>query len=103
MVEPPWTTVGARVLGHGAGEAEEIDAEMFEEAPVFRRQHRLDQMVGQFLDRHRVGMQDAALADLVAVAVEEGDGEFVLLAPVAGGFLGRAEGCWSACGAGFPD
>ena len=37
--------------------------------------------------RHRIALDDAALADLVAVAVEEGDGEIALVAPVAGGDL----------------
>ena len=60
---------------------------MLEEAAVLGRQHRLDDMVGHLVDRHGVALDDAALADLVAVAVEEGDGEIVLRAPVAGGFL----------------
>jgi hypothetical protein len=47
-------------------------------------------MVRHLVDRHRVALDDAALADLVAVAVEEGDGEVVLVAPVAGGFDWKA-------------
>jgi hypothetical protein len=64
---------------------------VIEEAPVFRRQHGLDQIIGQFIDRNRIRMQDAALSDLVAVTVEEGDREFVLLAPVGGNFLGGGQ------------
>ena len=79
--------IGADVLRHGAEQAEEIDAEMLEEAAVLGRQHRLDDMVGHLVDRHGIALDDAALADLVAVAVEEGDGEIVLRAPVAGGLL----------------
>ena len=72
-------------------QAEEVDAVMLEEAAVLGGQHRLDEMVGHLVDRHGIALDDAALADLVAVAVEEGDGEIVLGAPVARGLLeGRA-------------
>jgi hypothetical protein len=60
---------------------------MLEEAPVLGGQHRLDEVIGQLVDRHRILVDDAAMADLVAVAVEEGDGEIVARAPVAGRFL----------------
>ncbi|MCY1237964.1 hypothetical protein D9M72_506800 [compost metagenome] len=60
---------------------------MVEEAAVFGRQHRLDQMIGQFVDRHGIFVNDAAVADFIAVAVEEGDGEIALGAPVSLGFL----------------
>ena len=46
--------VGADVLLHGAKQAEEIDAEMIEEAAVLGGQHGLDDMVGHFVDRHRI-------------------------------------------------
>ena len=75
------------ILRHGAGKADEIDAKVIEEAPVFRRQNRLDQMVRQLIDRNGVFMDDAAMADHVAVTVEEGDGEIVVVAPVFLGFL----------------
>jgi len=65
---------------------------MAEEAAVLRRQHRLDQVVGQFVDRHGIFMDDAAVADLVAVAIEECDGEVALGAPVALGFLEGGKG-----------
>jgi hypothetical protein len=38
---------------------------------------------GNLVERHGIALDDAALADLVAVAVEEGDGEIGLAAPVA--------------------
>ena len=44
---------------------------MLEKAAVFGRQCRLDHAVWNFFERHRVIAQDAALADLVAVAIEE--------------------------------
>ena len=75
--------IGPDVLRHGAEQAEEIDAEMVEEAAVLGGQHRLDDMVRHLVDRHGIALDDAALADLVAVAVEEGDGEIALVAPVA--------------------
>ena len=70
-------------------QAEEVDAEMVEEAPVLGRQHRLDQD-GRAVSSSGIGVavQDAALADLVAVAVEEGDGEYRPgLRQSLGGFL----------------
>src|SRR6185436_5089134 len=65
--------VGPEVLDERAEGAEEVDAEMVEKAPVLGRDHRLDEMVGHLLERHRIGMANTALADLVAVAVEESD------------------------------
>ena len=79
--------IGAHVFRHGAHEAEEVDAVMLEEAAVLGGEHRLDDVVGHLVDRDRFALDDAALADLVALAVEEGDGEIVLRAPVALGFL----------------
>ena len=43
---------------------------MVEEARVLGRQHRLDEMIRQFLERHRVVLLDAAGADIGAVAVD---------------------------------
>src|SRR5690606_3723338 len=82
----------AHVFRHGAGETDEIDAVMFEEAPVLRGKHGLDDVVRHFLDGNGVALDDAALADLVTVAVEEGNGVIVLGAPVALGFLEGGEG-----------
>ena len=79
--------IGAHVFRHGARQAEEIDAEMVEEAAVLGGEHGLDDVVRHLVDRHGIALDDAALADLVAVAVEEGDGEIVLRAPVPFGFL----------------
>ena len=74
MVEPPCTTSLARAFSsERAGRADEVDAEMLEEAPVLGGERGLDQIVGNLLERHGVVVQDAALADLVAVAVEELD------------------------------
>ncbi len=56
-VEPPCTdAAGAGILVHGAGKAEEIDAEIAGRNAVFGRQHRLDQMIRQLVDRHGVFM-----------------------------------------------
>ena len=81
---------GARIgdqRAHGAGD---VDAEMLVEAPVLGGEHRLDQVVGELVERHRVVVLDAARADLVAVAVEEGDRELGLLQPVV------VRGLWKA-------
>src|SRR5262249_27343146 len=80
--------VGAQVLDERAEGTEDVNPEMVEEAPVLGRDDRLDEMVRHLLQRHRVGTTDAALADLVAVAVEEGDGIVALASPIS---LGRLE------------
>ena len=63
----------ARVLQQCAPRAQRVDAEMLEEAPVLGGQRRLDHVVGDVLERDGIVVQDAALADLAAVAVEELD------------------------------
>ena len=78
---------GARIGEHRAQRAGEVDAEMLVEAAVLGGEHRLDQVVGKLLKRHRIVVPDAARADLGAVAVEEGDGELRLLEPVVVGGL----------------
>ena len=78
---------GARIGHDGAERAGDVDAEMLVEAPVLGGEHGLDQVVGQFVERHRMAVLDAAAADLVAVAVEEGDRELGLLQPVLVGGL----------------
>ena len=78
---------GPRVGEERAERAEEIDAVMLVEAPVLGREHRLDEVVGEILERHGIVVLDAAAADLVAVAVEEGDGELGFLQPVVVGGL----------------
>ena len=66
--------VGARVLDQRAERAEDVDAEVLEEPAVLGGQRRLDQVIGDLLQRHGVVVQDAAPADLGAVAVHERDG-----------------------------
>ncbi|QTK79196.1 hypothetical protein AT6N2_C1446 [Agrobacterium tumefaciens] len=78
---------GTGVFAHGAGKADEVDAEMVEEAPVLGRQHRLDEMIGHLVDRHGIFMDDPAMADGVAITVEKGDGEITPITPVLLGFL----------------
>ena len=70
------------VDGQRAQRADDVDAEMLEEAAVLGGEHRLDEMVGQLVERDRVVVLDAAPADLDAVAVEEGHGEILALQPV---------------------
>ena len=77
----------AHVGGERAQRAGEIDPEMLVKAPVFGGQHRLDEMVGQLVEPHRVVVPDAALAEYVAVAVEKNDRELALLQPVLVGGL----------------
>ena len=92
-LEPPCTTELARTFSDMARtQAEEVDAVMLEEAAVLGGEHGLDDVVGHLVDRDRFALDDAALADLVALAVEEGDGEIVLRAPVALGFLEGGQG-----------
>src|SRR5690606_34136804 len=55
------------VLGHGAHQSDEIYPPVLEEAAVFGRQHRLDDMVRHLVDRHRVPLDYSTLADLVAM------------------------------------
>ena len=78
-------------VGHQRAErALKVDAEMLVEAPVLGRQHRLDQMVRKLVERHQFIVLDAAVADFVAVAVEEGDGEIGFLQPVVVGGLAES-------------
>ena len=66
---------------------------MVVEAAVFGRERRLDQIVRKVFQRDRVVVLDAAAADRIAVAVEEGHGEVGLLQPVlVGGFAERRHG-----------
>ena len=59
---------GAGICHQRAHQARRVDAEMLVEAAIFRGQRRLDQMVGEILERDRIVVADAAAADLVAVA-----------------------------------
>ncbi len=67
---------------------------MIEKASVLCAEDGLDDMIGKFINRYSLAMQDTALAKLVAVAVEKCNGIIVLRAPV---FLGFFE-----CGHGKP-
>ena len=67
--------VGLHVGCERAHRALDVDAVVFEEAPVFGGECGLDQGVGNFIERHAVVVQNAALAEFVAVDVEELDGE----------------------------
>ena len=68
----------------GAGD---VDAEMLVEAAVLGGEGRLDQAVREILQRNRVIVLDAAVADRVAVAVEKRHREIGFLQPVVvGGF-----------------
>src|SRR5262249_56000134 len=60
---------------------------MLVEAPIFRGERRLNQVIGKLIERDRVVVSNAARAHLIAIAVEERDGEFGFLQPVViGGF-----------------
>ena len=65
---------------------------MIEEAAVFRCQNRLDQRIRQLVDRHGILVNDAAMADLVAVAIQERDGEIALRPPVSLGVFKGGKG-----------
>ncbi len=58
-----------------AKRAEDIDAPVLEEAAILGGQRRLDEGIGNIIKRDGVIVQDAALADLIAVLVEELHGE----------------------------
>ena len=77
MDEPPWRRRPRGVDRHRAKSADHVDAEMGEEAPVLGGEHRLDEMVGQLLERNRVIVLDAAPPDFDSIAVEEGDCEIL--------------------------
>src|SRR5262245_9604836 len=66
---------------------------MLVESAIFGGERRLDQMVGELIERNRVVVSDTARADLVAVTIEEGDGELGFLQPVVvGGFTKGGDG-----------
>ena len=79
--------IGPRILEHCARQAHEVDAEMLKKTPVLGRQNRLDNDVGHRVDGYGLALQDAALSDLVAIAVEKRDRIVVLRAPVLRRFL----------------
>ena len=79
----------AGVDGQGAEGADRVDAPMLVEAPVLGRERRLDEVVREILELVGIVVADAAAADLLAVAVEEGDGEVLRLQPVVARSRGR--------------
>ena len=81
---------GPRVGHQRAKRAVEVDAVVLVKAAILGGQHGLDQMVRHLLERYRIVVLDAAIADLVAVAVEESHGELGLLQPIL--VRGFAEG-----------
>ncbi len=60
---------------------------MIEEPPVLGRDHRMDQIWRQFVERDLVVVPDAAPPCLLAIAVEKGHREIGFLQPILGGFL----------------
>jgi len=76
--------IALRIRNHGAQRAPDVDAEMIVEAPVLRGERRLDEIVRQLVERIGIVSPYAALADLVAVFVEERDGEVFRLVELAG-------------------
>ena len=78
-------------IGHQrAQRTDDVDAEMLVEPSVFRRQRRLDQVVGHFVQRHAVIRADAAPADFLAIAIEEH--HRVILGLVEGAAVDDVEG-----------
>ncbi len=84
--------IGAHVLAERAGQAPEVDAVMVEKASVLGAEHGLDDVIRQFINRHGLTVENTALADFIAIAVEEGDGIIVLCTPVLLGFLESRQG-----------
>ena len=84
--------VTARVHQQRPQRADDVDAVMVEEAAVLGGEQRMDEVGRQLVEGHRVVVKDPATPDLLAVAVEEGDGEVLLLQPVLGGQLERRDG-----------
>ena len=73
---------GVRVDGERAQRADHVDAEVAEEAPILGGEHRLDEMVGQFVERDRVVVLDAAPPDFDAVTIEERHRQVRALQPI---------------------
>src|SRR5262249_56290265 len=81
---------GAAAAGcreHRGKKAGKVERKMFEKPPILGGERRLDQVVGELVERDCVIVADAARAQFIAIAVEEGDRELGLLQPiVVGGF-----------------
>ena len=76
----------------GAEGADGVDAPMLVEPPVFRRQRRLDHVVGEILKLVGIVEMQASAPDFLAIAVEEGDREVLGLEPVVFGLAEGGEG-----------
>src|SRR5215831_2508479 len=76
---------GAGIREHRAEQAGNVDAEVFVETAVLGGERRLDQVIGELVERDCVVVPDAARADFIAVAIEEGDGELGFLQPIVVG------------------
>jgi len=75
---------GARVHRQRARRADGIDAPVFIEAAVFGGENGLHNEIGKLAERNGIVVLDAAMARELAVAIEKGDGEVLLLQPVLG-------------------
>ena len=72
-------------VGHQRPErTDRVDAPVIVKAPILGGESRLDEIVRQFVERVGIVGADAAAADLVAVAIKEGDGEILGLVEAAG-------------------
>src|SRR5690606_24919177 len=63
-------------------------------APFFRGQNRPDGMTAYFIDRYRVTLDAATLANFSAMTGEAGDGIITLTAPVLAGFCKSWQRQW---------
>ena len=79
--------IGANIFRQGACQPEEIDAVMIEKPAIFCRQNRLDDMIRHVFKRNARLLENAALADEIAVAIKEGNRDIRLIAPIFFGFL----------------
>ena len=60
---------------------------MLEKTPVFGRDHRMDQIWRQIVERDLVVMHDSAPPDLLAIAVEKSHSEVGFFQPIVGSLL----------------
>ncbi len=82
----------AGVHGDRAEGADRVDAPVLVEAAVLGREGGLDEIVRKLFELVGIVEPDAAAADLLAVAVEEGDRELLRLQPVLVGLLEGRDG-----------
>ena len=77
--------IGPRVLHDGAERADDIDAEVFEEAGILGGEHRLDHVRRNVRQRNGVVLADAAPPDDLAIGIREGHGKFAAPVPDVAG------------------